>query len=128
MLLINLRGHLNRRSTETVPVAEKQDAFAFALSVLAGLNPLTPAGTTPHCLEKTQGAVLGVGTVVASHNLLDSLRGFVGVVEGYGGDVVVENVRLNNTVKELTTNETELAINGGGSAANVSPRFGSVVG
>lgn len=63
-----------------------------------------------------------------AHDWLDSLGGFVGVVEGDGADVVVEDVGLNDAVEESAANETEFAVNGCGGTTNVVPRSSRVVG
>lgn len=63
-----------------------------------------------------------------AHDWLDSLGGFVGVVEGDGADVVVEDVGLNDAVEESAANETEFAVNGCGRTTNVVPRSSRVVG
>jgi len=65
---------------------------------------------------------------MATHHFLDSLGGFIGVVEWDGADVVVKNVRLDNTVEELATNEAEFTIDGCGCATDVVPGLRGVVG
>jgi hypothetical protein len=65
---------------------------------------------------------------VAAHDLLDGIGGLVGMVEGDGADVVVEDVRLDDAVQERAANEAELAVDGGGGAASVGPGLGIVVG
>jgi hypothetical protein len=124
-----LRGrHLQRLDAQPVRVPEEQDALAFALGTLARFNPLAHAGTAPHGLDEPDGAVPGVRAVVAAHNLLERLGGLIGIVEGDRGDVVVQNVGLDDTVEELAADEAELAIDGGGSATDVVPRLRGVVG
>ena len=63
-----------------------------------------------------------------AHDGLDGLGGLVGVVEGDGGDVVVENVGLDDAVEEVAADETEFTVDGGGGAADVVPGRGLVVG
>jgi hypothetical protein len=58
---------------------------------------------------------------VLAHDGLDGLGGLVGVVEGDGGDVVVEDVGLDDAVEDLAADETELAVNGGGGTTGKVP-------
>lgn len=62
-----------------------------------------------------------------AHDGTDGVRGLVGVVKGNGGDVVVEDVSLDDAVEEVTADEATLAINGGSGAANKVPFLGVVV-
>ena len=62
-----------------------------------------------------------------AHDGLDSIRGFVCVVEGDGADVMMKNVRFNDAMEELSADESEFAINGGGGASGVSPCCRGVV-
>lgn len=63
-----------------------------------------------------------------THDLLDSLGSLVGLVEGDGGNKVVGNVGFNDTVEEVTADETEFTIDSCGSATGVGPGFRVVVG
>jgi len=65
---------------------------------------------------------------VLAHDRLDRLAGLVGVVEGDDGDVVVQDVRLDDAVEELAADEAEFAVDGGGGAAGKVPRLAGVVG
>jgi len=65
---------------------------------------------------------------VLAHDLLDGLGGLVGVVEGDGGDVVVENVGLDNAVEKGASDEAKLTVNGSSGTASVGPGVGVVVG
>lgn len=65
---------------------------------------------------------------MAAHDWLDGFCGFVGVVEGDGANVVVENVSLNDAVEESATDKTEFAIDGRCGAADVVPALTGVVG
>jgi hypothetical protein len=56
-----------------------------------------------------------------AHNGLDRFSRFVGVVEGDGRNVVVQDVRLDDAVEELAADEPEFAVDGGGCAAGVGP-------
>jgi hypothetical protein len=64
---------------------------------------------------------------VAAHDWLDGFRSLVGVVEGDGADIVMENVSFNNAVEESPADETEFAVNSCGSTTNIGPAFTSVV-
>jgi hypothetical protein len=64
---------------------------------------------------------------VLAHDRLDGLGGLIGMVEGDGGDVVVEDVGLDDAVEDLTTNEAELAVNGSGGATGEVPGLAGVV-
>lgn len=133
-LLTRSRLHLNLLSSklgglgaEAVSVAEEQDTLAGTLGLLARLNPLAHAGAGPQGTDESQGAVLGVGSVVLAHDGADGIGGLVGVVERDGADVVVEDVRLDDAVEEVTADEAHLAIDGGGGATDVVPLLGGVV-
>lgn len=116
-----------RLGTESVLVAEKQNALAGSLSLGAGLDPLAPASTVVHGSQEAEESILGVGAVVLAHDRLDGLGGLVGVVEGNGADVVVQDVSLGDAVEEVATDESHLAINRGSGTTDVVPFLGSVV-
>jgi hypothetical protein len=59
---------------------------------------------------------------VLAHDGLDGLGGLVGVVEGDGGDVVVEDVGLDDAVEDLAA-----AVNGGGGTTGKVPGLAGVV-
>lgn len=62
-----------------------------------------------------------------AHDGLDSVGSLIGVVEGDGADIMVQDVGLNNAVEEVSTNETHLTIDGGSSATDEVPLVTSVV-
>ena len=64
---------------------------------------------------------------MTAHDGLDSLGGFVGVVEGNGADVVVQDVGFDDAVEQGAADESELAVNGGCGSASKTPRLGSVM-
>jgi hypothetical protein len=64
---------------------------------------------------------------VLAHYGLDGLGGLVSVVERDGADVVVQDVRLDDAVEQLTPDEAELAVDGGGGAADEVPLIRRVV-
>jgi hypothetical protein len=120
-------AQLLRRRTKAVPVPEEQDALAFTSSALAGFDPIAPSRACVHRLEETEWATFGVAAVVSAHDGFDGLGGFVGVVERDGGDVVVEDVGLDDAVEELAADEAEFAVDGCGGAAGVRPGLGRVM-
>lgn len=65
---------------------------------------------------------------MSAHDGLDGFGGQVGVVEGDGADVVVQDVGLDDAVEEVAADEAEVAVDGGGGAADVVPAAGLVVG
>ncbi len=58
---------------------------------------------------------------MATHNLLDGLARLIGIVEGDGADVVVEDMGFDDSVQQLTSDETELPVNCRSSSASVRP-------
>lgn len=62
-----------------------------------------------------------------AHDGLDGFAGLVGMVEGDGAHVVVQDMGLDDAVQELAADEAELAVDGGRSAAHVVPALGAVV-
>lgn len=122
------RGQLRGLLAQAVPVAEKHDVLAGALSLYAGLDPLAHAGGLVHGLDEADGAIGDVGTVVAAHDGLDGLGGLVGVVEGDGADIVVQDVGLDDTVQQVAADKAELAVDGCGGALDKGPLLAGVVG
>ncbi len=64
---------------------------------------------------------------MTTHDLLDGLTGFVGVVERNGADIMVKDVGFDNAMEELSSDEAELAINGCRRTSSVSPARGGVM-
>jgi hypothetical protein len=58
---------------------------------------------------------------VRAHNLLDGLGGLVGVIEWDGRYVVVEDVCLDDTVEELTADETKFTVDSGSGSTGKVP-------
>jgi len=58
---------------------------------------------------------------VLAHDGLDSFRRLLSVVEGDGADKVVKNVSVNDSVEEMATDETELAVNGSSGTSGEVP-------
>lgn len=119
---------LSRGNADAVRVAEEENAFALALGTLGGLYPLARAGAAPESLEEACPAGVGLGAVVIAHDLLDGFAGLVGVIEWDAADIVVEDVSLDDSVEDVTTNETEVAVDGGCGAAGEVPHLRLVVG
>lgn len=65
---------------------------------------------------------------MAAHDGLDGLGCLVGVVEGDGADVVVEDVGFDDAVEEMAADKAEFAVNGCGGATDVVPALSVVVG
>jgi len=120
--------HRHRLGAEAISVSEEQNTLASLSGTLARLDPLAPPGALPHGLDEPDGTLTGVGPVVDAHDGLNGLGGLVGVVEGDTADIVVQHMGLDNTVEEMAADESELAINRGGSTTNKVPLVSSVVG
>ena len=114
-------------NTVAVAVAVEEDVGVVALGAVVSLDPLAPAGSLVDGAEEAEAAALDVGAVVLAHDGLDGLGGLVGVVEGDGGDVVVEDVGLDDAVEDLAANEAELAVNGSGGTTSEVPGLAGVV-
>ena len=126
-LLLAQRGDLSWLKTETIAVAIEQNLSILSLSSFHRLDPLTPAGAVPHGTEETERAILGIRAVVLAHDRFDGFGGFVGVVKGNGRDVVVQDMSLDDAMEELTANEAEFAVNGGGGATSEVPNVTGIV-
>lgn len=63
-----------------------------------------------------------------AHDGADGVGGLVGVVEGDGGHVVVQDVGLDDAVQQLAADKAHLAVDGGGSASDKVPLLTGVVG
>lgn len=62
-----------------------------------------------------------------AHHLLDGLSSLVGVVKGDRADIVVQDVGLNDTVKQVAADEAKLAIDRGSGTSDEVPFLGSIV-
>ena len=56
-----------------------------------------------------------------THDRLDGIASLVGVVEGNGANIVVQDMGFDDTMEELTSDESELSIDGGCGATSVGP-------
>lgn len=106
---------------ESVPVTKEHDTLVLALGSDVRLDPLAPSSGLPHGLEESPWSSLDVCTVVLAHNRLNSFGSLVGVVEWDGGDVVVEDVGLDDAMEDVATDEAKFTVDGCGGAADVGP-------
>ena len=90
-------------------------------------HPLTPPGALPQTFNEPNSSIFGVASIMSTHDRLDRLCSLVGVVEGNGANVVVEDVGFNNAVEKVWTNRPEIAVNCCSSAAGKGPGGGVVV-
>jgi len=65
---------------------------------------------------------------VTSHDGLDGLGGFIGVVERDSADIMVQDVGFDDAVEEVGADGPEVAVDGCGGAFGEGPCFGGVVG
>jgi len=129
LLVLDLVGRkLGRRDTNAVGVAVEEHTLALALGTLGGLYPLAGTSAGPESLEESSPAGVSLGAVVVAHDLLDGLAGFIGVVEGDGADIVVEDMGLDDSVENVTADETEVTVDGGSGATGKVPHLRLVVG
>lgn len=101
--------------------------LALAGGLGRGLNPLAHTGALVHGGDEAKEAALDVRAVVLAHDGTDGVGGLVSVVEGNAGNVVVEDVRLDDAVEKVAADETALAINSGGGASDKVPLLSVVV-
>lgn len=97
------------------------------LGLSRGLDPLAHPRRIVHGLDEPDGAIHDIGAVVTTHDGLDGLGGLVSVVEGDGRNIVVQDVRLDDTVEEPAADEAELAVDGCGSTLDEGPLLAGVV-
>ena len=62
-----------------------------------------------------------------SQNRLNGLGRFIGVIERDGGDKVVEDVSLDDSVEKRTTDEAKFTIDSCGGATSKVPSFRPIV-
>ena len=62
-----------------------------------------------------------------THDWLDGLGGLVGIVEGDGGNVVVQHMGLDDAVEEVAADEAELTVDCCSCTAGEGPGLGIVV-
>lgn len=118
----------NGLGTKSISVPVEQDTRSLTGRTLVGLNPVASAERLIHALDETNWSIRGIRSIMLAHNLLDGLGGFIGVVEGDGADIVVKNVGLDDTVEELSADESEFSVDGCGGSTGVCPALTGVVG
>ena len=118
--------HLGRQILP-IPVAEEVNTGLLALHARQSLNPLADMHVAVQRLEEANGSITNISAVMLAHNGLNGFGGLIGVIEGNGGDVMVQDVGFDDAVEELTTNEAEFAVNGGGGTTGVGPARRGVV-
>lgn len=118
---------IGRANTDAVRIAEEEHALALALGALGRLDPLADARRAPQSAEEAHPAGRGIGAVMAAHDGLDGVAGFVGVVERDRADVVVQDVGLDDAVEDVAADEAKVPVNRGRCAARKVPYFRLVV-
>lgn len=63
-----------------------------------------------------------------AHDLLDRLAGLVGVVKGDGADIMVEDVGLDDSVQNVTADESKVTVDSSSGTAGKVPDFRLVMG
>lgn len=127
-ILLLLPTEVGGREADAIDVAEEQDVLVLALGTFIRLHPLARPRVLVQGPNEAERATLDIASIVLAHDGLDGLGRFVGVVEGDGGDVVVQDVRLDDAVEKAAADEAELAVNGSRGAAGKVPGRASVVG
>ena len=93
-------------------------------STFIGLNPLAHPEGFPYALQKSHRTLTCVTPVVLSHDGLYGFGRFVRVIKWDGANIMVKDMGFDDTMKQLTADETKLAINCRSSATSVSPGRG----
>lgn len=96
----------------------------YSTAVDTFLDELAVALVSP---ESGHEGSLGIGSVVDTHDFTDRIGGFGGMVEGDGGNEVVEDVCTDDVVEEVGVDKAEVTIDGCGSAAGEGPGVVPVV-
>ena len=104
-----------------VVISEKEDALRFPLGTLAGLDPFAEAGRRPDRHDEPKCTAGGVRAVVFTKHRLDSLRRLIGIVKRDRRYEMMEDVRLDDAVHKVATDEAEFAIDRGGRSTSEVP-------
>jgi hypothetical protein len=72
--------------------------------------------------------VFRITSVVLTHDGLDCLRRFIGVIKGDSADEVMENMGLHDAMQQSSSDEAKFSINGRRSPSSISPCGGRVMG
>ena len=126
-LLFTGSGDLRGRHAKTIPVAVEQHARVLALGAIVRLDPLAPTRAIVQCFQEADRSAFRIRPVMLAHHWLDGFSSLIGVVERDGGDVMVQDVSLDDAVEQLTADEAELAIDGRCGAAGKVPGRAVVV-
>lgn len=78
----------------------------------------------PECLQIRR---LYIAFVVRLHHGLDSIRGFLGMVEWNPTNVMMQDVILDSSMKQIPTNEAKVSVNRRGAPAKKGPSLVWVV-
>lgn len=81
-------------------------------------NELTSPLIAPEGCHEGSGAV---GTIVCAHDFTDGVRGLASMVEGDGGDKVVEYVSADDVVEEMGINKAKITVDGSSGTAGEVP-------
>lgn len=65
---------------------------------------------------------------MAAHDGFDRLGSFIGVIEGNGRNVVMEDVGFYNAMHQSATDEPKFTVDGRSSTARIAPRLGGIMG
>ena len=122
-----LSRDLCRRQSDAVSVAIEKDTGSLTRGALVRLNPLARPHRCPHTFHESKTASCCVAAIVTAHDRFDGFSGLVGVVEGDGADVVMEDMGFDDTVQELAADKAEFTINGCCCATGIVPACGSVM-
>jgi hypothetical protein len=95
--------HVYRFHSYPISVSEKEHML---ICTRAGFNPLACSQISVKQLSEAPGPRNGIAAVVGSHDGLDRFGGPFGMIKRNGGDVVVEDVCVTNSVKKVSTNES----------------------
>jgi len=114
---------LRRGYPKAIPVAIEEHSLAFAFSSFRGFNPVAHSGASPQRFQKPERASMCFRAIMFAHHIFDSLGCFVCMIEWDGADIMMSDMRLNNTMKKMTTDEAKFAIDGGSCATGEAPNL-----
>lgn len=115
--------NLHRWHPQTIVISPKLHMFTQPLGFSNWLDPLTPSGDLPHIHHETSWSRSNITVVVFTHDFLDCLRCFLGVVEGNRGNGMMKDVSLANFMEEIVPNPTEGPIHSCCSSTLIVPDF-----
>ena len=109
--------------TIAIAISVEEDTLGFTRGAFRRLDPLTPSGALPEAFEESNRSTLHIGAIMVPHDLLDGRCGLVGVIEGNGGHVVMEDMGLDDSVEDMTADEAKLSVDRGRGSTRISPRL-----